>query len=105
MRVVPVFRKLSTIEGRRQEQSCLFRRGDHRNKGHDPERLSWVRFLTRMVSVARKLSAIEERRQAKFVRFVEEITGTEVTNPKTALSSSLCEYFRFRDNSFIIIFI
>jgi hypothetical protein len=56
----------------------------------------------RMFSVARKLSAIEERRQAKFVRFVEEITGTKVTNPKTAQISNLCEYFRFRDNNFII---
>jgi galactose-1-phosphate uridylyltransferase len=63
VRAVPVPRKLSTIEERRQDQSCLFQRGDFRNKGHNPEKLSRVRVLTRMVSVARNLSTIEEQRQ------------------------------------------
>jgi hypothetical protein len=35
--VVPVVRKLSTIEERCQDQSCLFRREDFRNKGHNPD--------------------------------------------------------------------
>jgi hypothetical protein len=38
-KMVPVARKISTIEERRQDQSCLFRRGDHRNKGHNTEKL------------------------------------------------------------------
>jgi hypothetical protein len=86
MRAVPVARKLSTIEEWCQDQSCLFRR-DYRNKDHDIEKLSWVQVLTRMVSVARKLSTIQERLQSTFVRFCEEITGTNVTNSKTVLGS------------------
>jgi hypothetical protein len=37
--MVSIARKLSTIEERRQEPNCLFRRGDYRNKGHKPEKL------------------------------------------------------------------
>jgi hypothetical protein len=51
VRAVPVARKLSTIEERRQDQSCLFRRGDYRNKGQKPEKLSWVRVLEKMSSL------------------------------------------------------
>jgi hypothetical protein len=39
--------------------------------------------------------------KAKFVRCGEEITGTKVRNPKTALGSSLCEDVGFRDNFFL----
>jgi hypothetical protein len=35
----------------------------------------------------------------KIVCFGEEITGTEVTNPKTALGSSLGEDVEFRDDN------
>jgi hypothetical protein len=63
VRAVPVACKLSTIEERRQEQRCLFGSGDCRNKGHNPEKLSWVRFPVKMASVSRKLSTVEERRQ------------------------------------------
>jgi hypothetical protein len=38
VRAVPVARKLSTIEERRWDQSCLPRREDGRNKGHNRER-------------------------------------------------------------------
>jgi hypothetical protein len=38
---------------------------------------------------------------AKFVRFEEEITATEGTNPKTVLGSNLGEDFGFRDNFFL----
>jgi hypothetical protein len=38
VRAVPVARKLSTIEERRQDQSCLFRQGDYTNKGHNHEK-------------------------------------------------------------------
>jgi hypothetical protein len=44
-----VVRKLSTTEEWSQDKSCLFQRGDYRNKGHDTEKLSWVRFLTKTV--------------------------------------------------------
>jgi ribosomal protein L30/L7E len=39
VRVVSVFWKLSTIEEHRQDRSCLFRRGDYRNNGPNPEKL------------------------------------------------------------------
>jgi hypothetical protein len=61
--MVSVAQKLSTIEEWRQDQSCLFQRGDYKNKDRNPEKLSWVRFPVKMVSVARKLSMIKERRQ------------------------------------------
>jgi hypothetical protein len=63
VRAVPVARKLRTIEERRQDQSCLFRRGDYTNKGHNHDKnLSWVLGPVKMVSVARKVSTIDERR-------------------------------------------
>jgi hypothetical protein len=40
MNIVSVARKLSTIEERRQDQSCLFRKGDYRNKGRKPRNCS-----------------------------------------------------------------
>jgi hypothetical protein len=52
-----------------------------------------------MVSVARKLSTIEWR-ENRVVCFGEEITGTKVRNPKTALGSSPGEGVGFRDNNF-----
>jgi hypothetical protein len=63
VRAVPVARKRSTIEERRQDQSCLFERWDYRNEGRKPPKLSWVRFPVKMVSVDRKLITIEERRK------------------------------------------
>jgi hypothetical protein len=39
MKIVYVARKLCTIEERRQDQSCLFRRGDYRNKTQNPVKL------------------------------------------------------------------
>jgi hypothetical protein len=59
----------------------LFRRGDYRKRGNDPEKLSWVRFPVKMFSVARKLSTIEERLQVYNFCFGEEITGTKATTP------------------------
>jgi hypothetical protein len=129
VRAFPVARKLNTIEEWRLDQSCLFRRGDYRNKNQNPGKLSWVRFPAKTVSVARisrtteerrqdqsylswvriltrkfyatpKLSRREKRRRGKFVRFGEEIKGTEATNPKTVLGSSLGEDYGFRDNFF-----
>jgi hypothetical protein len=63
VKVVPVARKLSTIEEWRQDQSYLFRRGYYRNKGHNSEKLSWVRVPVWMVFGAQKLSTTEEWRQ------------------------------------------
>jgi hypothetical protein len=56
-----IARKLRTIEGRRWNQSYLFRRTGYRIKGHNPENLSWVRVPVKTVPVARKLSTIERR--------------------------------------------
>jgi hypothetical protein len=56
-------RKLSKMEERRQDQSCLLWKGHYRNKSHNAEKLAWVRVPMKMVSVARKLSTIEERNQ------------------------------------------
>jgi hypothetical protein len=69
MKMVSVARKLSTVEERRQVQSCLIRRGDYKNKGHDTGKLSWVRVLTKMFSVFRKLITIEEWSQGQMCSF------------------------------------
>jgi hypothetical protein len=63
VRAFPVARKLITTDEWRLNHSCLFRRGDYKNKDQNSEKLSWVRFPVKMVSVARILSTIEERRQ------------------------------------------
>jgi hypothetical protein len=42
-----VLRQLSTIEEQKQEQNCLFRRGDYRIKVYNPK-LSWVRVPVKM---------------------------------------------------------
>jgi hypothetical protein len=68
VRAVPLARKISTIEERRQDQSCFFRRGDYKNKGYNPD-ISWVLFPAKMVSVARKLITTEERRQDRSCPF------------------------------------
>jgi hypothetical protein len=39
VKACPIARKLSTIEERRQDPSCLSRRGDYRNKVHNPQTL------------------------------------------------------------------
>jgi hypothetical protein len=81
MRVVPVDQKLSMIEEQRQDQICLFQRGDFRNRGQNPEKLSWVRFPVKMVFVAWKLSMTGEWCQGQNC-FSKEITGTKATTPK-----------------------
>jgi hypothetical protein len=69
VKMVTVARKLNTIEERRQDKSCFFRRGDYRNRGHNSEEVSWVRVPMKMVSVARQLSMIKERRQGQICLF------------------------------------
>jgi hypothetical protein len=81
----------------------LFLRGDYRNEGQNPENLSCVRVLVKMVHVARKLNTIEEQGKDQIVHFGKEITGTKVTSPKTVLGSSLGEDVGFRNNNNIII--
>jgi hypothetical protein len=66
------------------------RRGACRNKGHKPEKLSWVRFPVKMISVARKLSAIKQHRKDQSICFGGEITGTE------GLSRKICPGFGSR---------
>jgi hypothetical protein len=60
-RAVPVARKLSTIEKRRQDKICLVWRGDCRDK-NNPKNLSWFRYQMKTMSVAMQQSTIEERR-------------------------------------------
>jgi hypothetical protein len=61
VRVVPVAWKLSTTEEWCQDQNCLFWWVDYRNKGRNPEKLSWVWLPVKVV--AQKLSMIEEWHQ------------------------------------------
>jgi hypothetical protein len=63
VRAFSVPRIVSTIEERREDQSCLFRRGDYRNEGQNPENLYCARVLVKNVYVARKLITAEKRRQ------------------------------------------
>jgi hypothetical protein len=89
VRAVPIARKISKIEERRQGQSCLPRRGDYREKEQNREKLSCIRVPVKMVPVARKLSTIEERPQDQNC-FEEEITCSKVTNP------NICSGFESR---------
>jgi hypothetical protein len=95
MKMFSVTRKLSTARERRQKQSCLFRKGDYRNKAMTRENY-WVRFPMRMVSLARKLRKIE---RCQHQNSSGKITGTKVINSKTVLSSSLGKDVAFRDNN------
>jgi hypothetical protein len=61
MRADRVTRKLSLIEERRKDQSCLLGRLDYKTIGHSPEKVSCVRIPVGAVPVTRKLSKIEER--------------------------------------------
>jgi hypothetical protein len=60
--MVSVARKLSTIEEQCKEQCSLFRRGDYRNKGHKPEKLSSALVLVKPFSLPWKLLMAEEHR-------------------------------------------
>jgi hypothetical protein len=65
-RVVPVARERSTIEERRQDQSCLVGKGDYSNKGHNPEKSVLRSSPDEDKPVARKLSTIEQWCQEHF---------------------------------------
>lgn len=54
------FRTLETKHNRTAPHSYLFQRGDYRNKGHNPKKMTWVFALVKMVSVAQKLSTTEK---------------------------------------------
>jgi hypothetical protein len=60
VKMISVAQKLCIIEKRLQDQSCLFRRGDYRNKGQNPQNLSWVWVPLKLFFVAQKLSMIEQ---------------------------------------------
>jgi hypothetical protein len=51
--IVSLAQKQSVIQERRQDQSCLFRRGDYKNKGNNEESPSLVQVLVKTVSLAR----------------------------------------------------
>jgi hypothetical protein len=98
VRAVPVARKLSTIEELCRDQSCLFQRGDYRNKRHSTQKLPWVRVPVKIVSVARKVSTIEERRQDQSSVFRGgDLRNKGYNTQKTVLDSSPGED-KFRDN-------
>jgi hypothetical protein len=48
MKMISAGRKVNTIEERRRNESCLYQRGDYRNKGYNPENY-WVRMLVKIV--------------------------------------------------------
>jgi hypothetical protein len=54
--------KLSIIEERLQEQSCLFEIEDYRNKGHSPEKLTWIlcfgEYITESLATKPKLPEV-----------------------------------------------
>jgi hypothetical protein len=56
---ISLARKLGTEDEQDREQSCLFRRRDYRNRGHNLENVSWVLSSVKVVSLARQLSSIE----------------------------------------------
>jgi hypothetical protein len=77
VRAVPVVRKLSKIEERRQDQSCLRRRGDYRDEGQNHENLSWVRLPVKLVHVPRKLSTTEKTPRTKLFISASRLQKTE----------------------------
>jgi hypothetical protein len=87
VRAFPVARKINTIEQWRQDQSCLIRREDYRNKNNNPEQLSKVRFPLKIFSVARIPSTTEERRQNQSCLY-RRGDCRNATTPKTVLGSS-----------------
>jgi hypothetical protein len=73
----------------RHDQSCLYRRGDYRNRGHNVEKLSLVQVPMKIFSVARKLCMAEERRQDQSCLFRRGDLQEQRPQPrKTALTSS-----------------
>jgi hypothetical protein len=52
--------RLRTIEEPRPDQSCLLRRGDYRNKYHNPEKSSWTCVPVKIFSVTRRPIKIQE---------------------------------------------
>jgi hypothetical protein len=88
VKMVSVARKLRTIEERRQNQRCLFRRRNYKNKDQKSEN-SWVLFPAKMVSAARKLSTIEQWRQEKSCLFRRENYRNEDHNPEKVVLGSV----------------
>jgi hypothetical protein len=68
VRAAPAARKLNTIEKRRQDQSSLSRRGDYRNEGYNPEKLSRVRFPMKVVYVSRNYARHRASRSLSYRR-------------------------------------
>jgi hypothetical protein len=77
-------RKLGTIEKRRQDQSCLFRRVDYRNKGQNPENLSWVRVPVK-ISLAWKLGTIREQGQQQSRLFRRRDYMKKMSQPRKSV--------------------
>jgi hypothetical protein len=72
-----VARKLRMIEEWRPDQSCLFRKGDYRNKGYNPENV--LGLITRK-SISCSSKTMPDRRMAPIKK---------QSNPKTALGPTL----------------
>lgn len=60
VKMVFVARKLSTLQGRRQDQSCLFPRKELWKRKSQPLKLPWIRFPVKKVSVAKQISTTGE---------------------------------------------
>jgi hypothetical protein len=74
-------KRITKGKGTALRSEFLFRQGDCRNKGHNPEKVSWVRALV-SVLLARKLSTIEEQRQYQSCSFRRGDYKNEATTPK-----------------------
>jgi hypothetical protein len=83
VRPVPLARKLSTAEERRQDQSCLFRKVYYRNKDQNCEKLSCVRVPVKIIPVARELNTIEEQRQDR------NCIGERIKEPRSQTRTSV----------------
>jgi hypothetical protein len=91
--VVSVARKLNTIAKGCQDQNCLLRRGDCRNKGQNPETVLGLR-PGEDGFVARKLNTIENGDKTRMFCFRGKITGTNVISQNSSLCSSHGDYGR-----------
>jgi hypothetical protein len=72
------------IEERRQDQNCVFRRGDYKNKGHSPEMFA-LGSRPDDISVDRKLNRTEERCQDQSFLFLTEDYRSKDHNHKHTL--------------------
>jgi hypothetical protein len=91
VRVVPVPRKLSAIEERRQDRSCFFRRRNCWNEGNNREGLPWIRVPVNMVSAANS-ETNHDRRTAPSCLLRRGDYRNKVCSPEKIVSTSCVEH-------------